>query len=76
MLIRSDLVSSDSNTVPLDRLVLETDSPYMTPRPLKGICCHSGHIPLIAMKIAELKKIPIEKVIEATRENTKKLFGI
>lgn len=32
------LVSADSNVLPLDRLVLETDSPYMTPRPLKGIC--------------------------------------
>lgn len=61
---------------PLDRLVLETDAPYLTPVPHRGERNESAHIPLIAAKIAELKGITIEEVATATTNNAKTLFGI
>eukprot|EP01089_Gocevia_fonbrunei_P020449 TRINITY_DN7633_c0_g1_i2.p1 TRINITY_DN7633_c0_g1~~TRINITY_DN7633_c0_g1_i2.p1 ORF type:complete len:194 (+),score=29.73 TRINITY_DN7633_c0_g1_i2:41-583(+) len=62
--------------VPLDRFLLETDGPYMAPTPFRGKTCHSGHIPYIAKKIAEVKEIPIEKVFEEALKNTKRMYGI
>ncbi len=62
--------------IPLARLLLETDSPYMAPVPYRGKPCHSGHIPYIAAKIAELKQIPLEKVHKQIRDNTREMYGI
>lgn len=62
--------------VPLDRIVLETDAPYLTPVPYRGKRNESSYIPLIATKIAELKGIPVEEVAETTTNNAKTLFGI
>lgn len=62
--------------VPLDRIVLETDAPYLTPVPYRGKRNESSNIPLIATKIAELKGIPVEEVAETTTHNAKTLFGI
>ena len=61
---------------PLDRIVLETDAPYLTPVPHRGERNESAYIPLIAAKIAELKGITIEEVATATTNNAKTLFGI
>lgn len=62
--------------VPFDRIVLETDAPYLTPVPYRGKRNESSYIPLIATKIAELKGIPVEEVAETTTNNAKTLFGI
>lgn len=62
--------------IPLDRIVLETDSPYLTPVPHRGERNESSYIPLIAEKISSVKEIPLEQVMEATTENAEKLFGI
>lgn len=62
--------------VPLDRIVLETDAPYLTPVPFRGKRNESSYIPLIAAKIAELKGLSIEEVAETTTNNAKTLFGI
>ncbi|MBR3844765.1 MAG: TatD family hydrolase [Clostridia bacterium] len=62
--------------VPLDRLLLETDCPYMTPVPFRGKRCDSTHIQLTAQRIAEIKGLPAETVLQAAYENGKKLFGI
>ncbi len=62
--------------IPLDRIVLETDAPYLTPVPYRGRRNESSYIPLIAAKVAELKGIPVEEVAEATTNNAKTLFGI
>lgn len=62
--------------IPLDRILLETDSPYLTPTPFRGKRNESKYIPLIAAKIAELKGISQEEVAIETTENAKKLFGI
>ena len=62
--------------VPLDRIVLETDAPYLTPVPYRGRRNESSYIPLIAAKVAELKGITVEEVARATTDNAKTLFEI
>lgn len=65
-----------AKATPLDRLLLETDGPYLAPIPHRGQPAHPGHIPLIAAKIAELKGVSVDAVYAAARENTKKVYGI
>ena len=60
--------------VPLDRLLLETDCPYMAPTPYRGERCDSRMIIETAKKIAEIKGESLEKVIEVTAENAARLF--
>lgn len=62
--------------LPLDRLLLETDCPYMAPVPMRGKRNNSGYIPFIAEKVAEIKGIDPQSVLDVTTENTKRLFNI
>ena len=62
--------------VPMDRLLHETDCPYMAPEPFRGKRCDSGMIPYIAEKIAEVKGLDAQSVLDICTENTKKLFSI
>ena len=62
--------------LPLDRILIETDSPYMAPEPYRGRRNDSRYVPLVAAKIAELKGISPEEVGSITTENAKRLFAI
>ena len=62
--------------IPLDRILLETDSPYLTPVPYRGKRNESSYIPHIAVKLAEQTGKPIEEVAATTTENARTLFGI
>ena len=62
--------------VPLDMLLIETDSPYLTPVPYRGKRNYPGYVRLVAEKIAEIKGISFEEVARQTLENGKRLFGI
>ena len=62
--------------IPLEHLLLETDSPYMTPVPNRGKRNDSRQIVHVAAKIAEIKGISVQKVCEVTTQNAKRLFGI
>lgn len=62
--------------IPLERIILETDSPYLTPVPHRGQRNESAYIPYIAKKIAEAKNISIEEVAKVTTENAERLFRI
>ena len=62
--------------IPLEYLLLETDAPYMTPVPHRGERCHSGHIALTAEKIAEVKGMDTQELIDTCNENAKRLFSI
>ena len=62
--------------VPLERIVLETDAPYLTPVPFRGRRNESSYIPIIAARVAELNGISVEEVAETTTHNAKTLFGI
>lgn len=60
--------------IPIERIVLETDCPYMAPEPNRGKRNHSGYIPFVAQKIAEIKGMTAQEVIDVTHENAKKVF--
>lgn len=62
--------------MPLDRLMLETDAPYMAPEPHRGTRCDSSLIPLMAQKVAEIKGLTAEEVLRITAENGKRFFQI
>ncbi len=62
--------------VPLDYLVLETDSPFLAPHPYRGKRNESSYIPLIAGKLAGVKGVSIEEVACRTTDNAENLFGI
>ena len=61
---------------PLDRLMIETDAPYMAPVPYRGKRNSSLYVYRMAEAIAEIKDLPLETVIAQTTENGKRLFGI
>ncbi len=61
--------------VPLERILLETDSPYLSPVPHRGQRNESAYIPLIAQKVADLRGISIDEVAEQTTENARSLFA-
>ena len=62
--------------VPLERLLLETDAPYLSPVPHRGQRNESAYLPLIAQKIAELKEISVEEVAAVTTANAQALFQL
>lgn len=62
--------------IPLDRILLETDAPYLTPDPHRGERNDSTYIPHVARKIAEIKEISYEQVVEQTHANAKKMYKI
>lgn len=62
--------------VPLDKMLIETDSPYLSPEPLRGTRNDSRNIKYIAQKIAEVKNISVEEVAKVTYENAKQVFNI
>lgn len=62
--------------VPLDRLMLETDSPYLTPVPFRGKENQPAYVRYVADEIAKLKGIDVKEVIEATTKNAEMVFGI
>ena len=65
-----------AKAVPLDRLVLETDCPYMAPEPFRGKRNHPGYLYRMAEKLAEIKGIAPEEATQATLENGKRLYRI
>lgn len=62
--------------IPLDMLLIETDSPYLTPVPHRGKRNYPGYVRLVAEKIAEIKEVSLEEVANKTMENGKRLFKI
>ena len=73
---RNARVAESLRKIPLDRIVLETDSPYLTPVPYRGSRNESSHIPIIASAVAGIKGTDIDEVAEVTTSNAEKLFKI
>ncbi len=62
--------------IPMDRMLIETDAPYLAPEPFRGKRNDSGYIKFTAEKIAEIKDMTLEEVAKQTSDNAKRLFGI
>ena len=62
--------------LPLDRIVLETDCPYLTPVPFRGKRNNPVYTSYVAEEIARIKEISTEEVIEVTTENAKKIYKL
>ena len=65
-----------AQALPLDRILIETDCPYMAPEPYRGRRNDSRYVPLVAKKLAELRGLTPEEAGIQTTENARRLFGI
>lgn len=65
-----------ATAIPIEKIVLETDCPYMAPEPYRGKRNQSSYIQYVAEKIAELKEMSPEEVIAVTEKNARDLYGI
>ena len=73
---RPNVMAEAVAATPIGEMLLETDSPYLTPVPHRGTRNEPSHIPLIAAKIAEIKQITVEEVATATSAAVRHLFGL
>jgi len=73
---KSTIMQTAVTYAPTDRIMLETDSPFLTPVPFRGKKNQPKYIPLIAQKLAELKNHTIENVANYTSQNANTMFGI
>lgn len=62
--------------VPMERLLLETDAPYLTPEPIRGNVNRPANVRITAEFLAKLKEVSLGELAEKTTENAKRLFGI
>ena len=62
--------------VSLEHLVLETDSPYLTPVPFRGKPNESSYLVYIAQKLADIKQVSLEEIAEVTTRNSRLVFGV
>jgi TatD DNase family protein len=69
-------VQEVASRIPLDRLLVETDAPYLTPVPLRGERNEPLYVTYTAQKIAQLRHIDFQELIHKTSENTIKLFNL
>ena len=68
-------VQAVADYVPLDRMLIETDAPYLTPVPFRGKPNRPSYVRFVAEKIAEIKQCSIEEVVNITTHNAEKVFG-
>lgn len=62
--------------IPIERIVLETDAPYVAPTPYRGKRNEPAYVVEVAQKMAELKMLPYETAVKMTAENARKIFGV
>ncbi len=65
-----------ARSVPLDKILLETDAPFLTPVPYRGTIAQLKHVINIADFLAKLRMEPLEQFSKATTENANKLFNL
>lgn len=61
---------------PWDRIVIETDSPYLTPEPNRGLINEPCHVPYVCKKLAEIKGVTIDEAAQITYDNGRRLYGV
>ncbi|MDU0894547.1 MAG: TatD family hydrolase, partial [Anaerococcus sp.] len=65
-----------ARNVPIERLMLETDSPYLTPEPFRGLRNDPRRVVEVARKVAELRDMKIDKLAKRTYNNSKEFFSL
>lgn len=65
-----------ADAIPLEKLLIETDCPYLAPHPYRGKRNEPSYVKLVAEQIAEIKNVSVEEVARITTDNAKKIFGI
>jgi TatD DNase family protein len=69
-------VSAVAASVPLDRLLIETDCPYLAPHPMRGKLNHSGYLHYTAEALAAIHGVSVAELAQITYDNAKTFFGI
>jgi TatD DNase family protein len=65
-----------ARAVPLERMLIETDSPYLAPVPMRGKTNEPGFVRHVAEYLADLKGVPLSTLADATTRNFRELFGV
>jgi len=73
---KSEELRERARQIPLDRIMLETDSPYMAPEPYRGQSSEPAHVRVIAECLAKVKNLTVEEIALQTTKNAVKLFGL
>ena len=73
---KSDEIRENFSKIPLDRLLVETDAPYLAPVPKRGKTNEPANVVYTAQKLAEIKKVNFEDLAKITTQNFKRLFGL
>ena len=69
-------IQETAKMIPDDRLLIETDSPYLSPEPKRGRRNDPRNVEFVARKLAELRNVSFEELSDMTRRNGMRLFGI
>jgi TatD DNase family protein len=72
----ADPLRAVARVIPENRLLIETDTPYLTPVPHRGKPNEPCYLPAVAAVLAKARGVPVEKVAEITTANARKLFGM
>ena len=72
----AESVRAAAKAIPLEKIMVETDCPYLAPHPHRGKRCEPAHTRLTAEKLAEVKGVSLEEVARVTSANAKQLFGV
>ena len=73
---KADALRDVAARVPLDRLLIETDSPYQTPEPFRGKRNEPAYVRLVAERLAELRGLPLAEIGRVTTANAEALFNL
>lgn len=69
-------VHESAKAVPMDRFLVETDAPYLTPKPYRGRQNETGYVRYVAQAIADLKGLSLDEVAKASYANTVRVYGL
>ena len=64
------------NEIPIEHIVLETDSPYLAPTPFRGKRNESSYLTNVLNKLADIYKLSVQEIADTTTQNSKNVFGI
>ena len=73
---KADDLREIAKTVPLDRILIETDAPFLAPHPYRGKRNEPSYVVEVAKRLAELHNLPLERIAEITTANAERLFGL